>query len=308
MGVKADGKKYKFKTEFYGIPVVGQGDRIKSSVEKDKWTIVENQLLAANKGIFCSVFEEGEYRLVNNMNGSFTVMLSGTGQNWALMGILNGGLIHSNDPILWEGLRADTDYWLYAIYREGMFQNPKYFERSARQIRMSEDARRFLLLAKLNKDGTIDTNPPGKVYSRDVATHVNDSDNPHGETLNQKEIVTRTVKHQVLDQYGQTVDRTIFNGVDGVLDRVARRGVVSIDTETIGPAGTKVLIPGAVRILHAHAQERVVVGVPLTFNLGQVVAAHTMDGLEPNGVMVYNSGSSGVPIRVTVVADFATEQ
>ena len=59
---------YKRQTQHFGIPVPGK-EKLRSEVEMLKYQIIENQLLAASKGMKCAVFEEGQYTVQKQDNG-----------------------------------------------------------------------------------------------------------------------------------------------------------------------------------------------------------------------------------------------
>ena len=304
----SDTTDYQYKTGFFGIPVPGK-EALKSSVEKKKWTIVENQLVAATKGVYCAVFEDGEYRVIDNVDGTYTVMLVGTGHEYALMGILNGGLVFTEQPVVWEKLQKGKTYWLYLVHQQGQYLDPSDFLPDAKNIKVEDGVNQFLLLARFDGNtATVDSCPPGKVYSTDIPAHMNDANNPHGEKLTQQTVLLDNLLHRRVDNRGVVSETTLYDGNgNGLIDGVLRRKVVGVDAESIGPAGVKVVVPGAVRIHLATVTERVVFGAAPTFNLGDAVLQYGIDGLAGNEVAVYNSRSSGVPIRLTVIADFMTE-
>jgi hypothetical protein len=297
------GKHYQYKTEFFGLPVPGN-EKMTVEAEHHRWEIVENVLLAATKGVFCAVFEDGHYQLVDNIDGTYTVLLTGTGHEWALVGVLNGGLVKSSKPIIWENLRKGQTYWLYIQYQEGQFKDPSLFTTVVRFNNIGDDVRRLLLLCKVNADGTIDEMPPGKTYSSDIAQHSNDSVNPHGEVLRQDDVVARrlfTVKDVA---HGRTEDVLLYDGQTGILDAIINRRIVHVDALTAGKNGEAVVVPKAKRILMAQVHERFVPGVEPLFGLGEVVLDYDSERVAPGSVVIYNSGKPSVPVRLNVVAEF----
>jgi hypothetical protein len=93
-------------------------------------------------------------------------------------------------------------YYLYIKGSEDTFQDEKAIAPIASLTRLN--TKYATLIAKADLTGekfTFDRNPPGKVNARDLAQHVLDFDNPHGDKLTQDELFIR--KHLTI---GEEVD------------------------------------------------------------------------------------------------------
>jgi hypothetical protein len=197
---------YKRRTSFFGIPVPGAGDKIRSDDEMVKARIIENQLLAASKGAFCVVYEDGEYTWSKADDGTFVVRCASYGGKPALMGVLNCGLAQSFSTIKWTGLGSGQTHFLYVEWTPTLYEDESSFRVFSQPFRLPQTTKN-LLLATINlTDQTkpvIDSNPDGKLYIKDFASHINDNTNPHTPLLVQDELVVR--KQQRVSTEDQSV-------------------------------------------------------------------------------------------------------
>lgn len=175
-------------TKYFQIPIVESGKPIEAAEEEKILTIVENQLMAARKGVNCCVFKDGAYTIIDNYDNSYHVILASNSSSPQLEGMINGGYVRTEEDIIWEGLIKGKEYYLYVQYKDGMYLDPSCFN-----VVFSDSIKRndsYLLLAyvDLRSEPTIDTNPDSKIYYSDLAQHILDSKDPHGETLEQTNI------------------------------------------------------------------------------------------------------------------------
>lgn len=218
---------YKKKTRFFQIPIVTTGCRIEAEEEEKIVTIIENQLMAAKKGINCCVFRDGNYKIIDNYDNTFNVILSGNSNNIPLEGMVNGGYLRSEDDIVWENMIKGNTYYLYVQWKDGLYENPSNFN-----ITYSQNIKKnnyFVLLAKLDltKEPTIDTNPEDKIYYSDLASHITDNINPHGETLIQDKMKIKTINIECEDE-------TLLGGLIKFLDkRTSNDPLIEVEGEFI---------------------------------------------------------------------------
>lgn len=184
---------YKRRTSFFGIPVPGSGDRINSETEMDKANLIENQLIAASRGAYCCVYEDGEYTALKGSDGFYVVRCSSYGGKPALLGVINRGLAQTFSTVKWANLNEGFFYYLYAEWTNTQFTNEESFavtSYTSKQAQLETN----LLLATLDLTGevpVIDSNPDGKLYAKDFTSHINDTTNPHSPVLTQDELVVR---------------------------------------------------------------------------------------------------------------------
>lgn len=185
---------YKNKTPYFGIPVVGDGDRISETEEMKRALIIENQLIAASKGVKCAVFEDGEYFLIKDSEQEYSVILEATGENVSACGILNGGYFEGKPRLVWPNLEVGRVHWLYIQWLSDLFVNKTKFRLLSSTIEKNLTSGKLLLMAKIDLTGndfSMDPYPDGKVYAQDIVIHANDNTNPHGRELVQDSLLIR---------------------------------------------------------------------------------------------------------------------
>lgn len=196
---------YNKKTSYFGIPYVSKGESVNGDEEEKATNIIENQLLAGMKGVKCSVFEEGYFKIIDNNDGTFLVSLSKHSTIFALCGIVGGAYVESEEPIIWDGLEGGCKYFLYIQYTDTLFTDEHSFRLCFSTTPKSDNNGLFLLMASVDLTGTnriVNSNPDGKIYSNDIATHVVESENPHGEILNQNVlIVNEKIEIDIQDNF-----------------------------------------------------------------------------------------------------------
>ncbi len=193
--------KYKQTTKYFGIPVPGWGDGIWPELELLKWQMIENMLMAVMRGNVNAVFREGDMQIRKD-NETYSVLLTATGNEPSVQGAVGGAYFDPSKSIIWSGLEAGMSYYLYIKGSEDTFQDEKAIAPIASLTRLN--TKYATLIAKADLTGekfTLDRNPPGKVNARDLAQHVLDFDNPHGDKLTQDELFIR--KHLTI---GEEVD------------------------------------------------------------------------------------------------------
>jgi len=173
--------QYKQKTPVLGIPVVGDKDGIWPAVEIKKWTIVENLLLASMKGIKNCIFQEGDLSLQGDR-----VVLQAIGQSPSGEGVVGGAYFKAAPRVEWILPEGPSLCFLYLRGSAKTYEHPSALRPVASINRLNGSA---VLFATVDLEHMkLNTRPEGKVYSGDIAKHVGDSKNPHGETLIQDEI------------------------------------------------------------------------------------------------------------------------
>jgi len=288
------------KTPFFRIPFLANGSTLSEESEGRAANIIENQLLAATKGIKCTVFRDGMYRAVNNLDGTWTVLLSSTGENCAIEGVVHGGYCFSSNPVLWENLEFGKEYYLYVTYQDGMYEDETNFGTSARIHAVDNKVSTFLYLAKVDLTGdkpVIDSNPDGKIHGTNVALHATDKENPHGETLVQENIDLNNILWGLVPQEdGSTKKISLWksNG-GGALNAAIKKKTILLDAMSGGADGVDVSLGFEAEIQGAIVHEKVWEGQGPTFLLGEIAIRTYSDK-----VQVYNAGEVGVTMTVTV--------
>lgn len=306
---------YKHKTPVLGIPFMGKDDTLSAQEERKQAIIIENQLIAAMKGIQSCVFEEGEYRIVDE-GKTKSVYLMTTGQNLSFMGIVGGGFCKISGTLKWEGLQSGKKYYLYLKAKENIFEKPTSVRTIVKDNTPYQPEQKATLLAifDLTKElPELDTLPPGKAYGQDVALHGSDKTNPHGEVLEQDSILLRkelAFEHDGLD--GKSKERLVLYNEEGtgVLNKLLKEGTRQIQQKTVyenpektmvtnlqsgGTNGTDIKVQNAKKIKAVYVHENADENQP-SFLLGQVATK-----IKENLVRIYNDGSLGIKMRVVII-------
>jgi hypothetical protein len=298
---------YGQRTKIFGIPVVAGGDVIDPATEMLKYRIIENLLMAGIGGKTDCVFDDGEFRVTTSDNDCSVSVSPGGGCPVAASGVVGGA--YFNIPVIgrWAGLRKGVSHYLYVSGNTETFKDPEgvFFSAYDRPVAFSCHT----LMAVVDYTGSspvIDTNPPSKVYSEDIIRHTSDNDSPHGDELIQKRLVVsesillkKGAKLLIEDDAGSSLQMSSGS---------AKETTVVVNILSPGISGVVVPIPNASSILFAQASaihtkesENLPVG---EISFGYYGYDDSADS--KNEVVVYNSGSIGVPIRICAVCQVST--
>ena len=294
--------QYKQFTKHFGIPVLGYNDGIWPEVELQKWQMIENMLIAAMRGNVNAVFREGDLRIQQESNGTYTVRLSATGNEPSVQGAVGGAFFDASSSIAWTGLVVGQSYYLYVKGSSNTFQDSSDIVPIASVSRLTTNFATLIAKADLMADKpTVDRNPPGKVNARDLAQHVLDYDNPHGDKVVQDEILIK--KHLAI---GDGNDADLELDVNGKVVHVpVSRFVESLTTTKMfvdfvsgGMGGATLEATG--KVVFAS----VIRTNPKDLGAGEVIVgfygSHP-DVKAENQIIVWNTGLLGVAMRAMIV-------
>lgn len=294
---------YKQTTKYFGIPVPGWGDGIWPEIELLKWQMIENMLMAAMRGNVNAVFREGDMQLKRETNGTFSALLTSAGNEPSIQGSVGGAYFDPSKSVIWTGLEAGSSYYLYIKGSENTFQDATAVIPIASQTRLNTKYATLVAKADLTGDKyTIDRNPPGKVNARDLAQHVLDYDNPHGDKIVQDELLVRN--HLAI---GDDNDADLELNVNGVDHHFPVSKLVSVLSRTIldftseGLEGK--ILTGTGKVVFANV-------VRTTYDVG-VVAGEIIIGFygidpdvkSPNQIIVRNNGGVGIAMRAMISSE-----
>ena len=161
------------------------------------------------------------------------------------------------------------------------------------------------MIAKADLTGDkyeIDRNPPGKLNARDLAQHVLDFDNPHGEKLTQNELLVRN--HLAIGDENDADLEIDVNGKEYHFPISRLVSVLSTKTEVVdfvsgGLDGTMITATG--KVLFANTVR--------TGNGGTVGEVSTgFYGIDPivespNQIIVRNEGNIGISMRAMIISE-----
>jgi hypothetical protein len=298
---------YKNKTKILGIPVHGLGDRIIPEVELQRFQIIENMLIAGTQGVKNCVFDDGLFSIDPETENTFIVTLKATGCSPSASGLVGGAYFFGSPVLSWKNLNRGYVYHLYLRGLNKTFEDPSSIAEVSSLYPIEGD-NVLIAIADCRADvPKINTNPDGKVYSCDLAAHINDVENPHGRSVIQDKLYVRE-KICLYSPEGKGAEVEIL--VDGVAKQIpvnllpgaalelAGRKVVTIDFLSLGSAGKIIEIPDINKVLFVQVSRR------FSDNMDKVLG-ETMIGYYsedpslhlPSEFSVYNSGDSDIPLR-----------
>jgi hypothetical protein len=295
--------QYKQRTKQFGIPVPGWKDGIWPELELLKWQMVENMLMAAMRGNVNAVFREGNIQIKKDSDGTYSVLLTSTGNEPSVQGTVGGAYFDPSRSIIWSGLEAGSSYYLYVKGSENTFQDETAVVPVSSTTRIT--MKYVTLIAKADLTGDkyeIDRNPPGKLNARDLAQHVLDFDNPHGDKLTQDEILVRN--HLAIgDENDADIDIDV-NGKEYHFSASRLVSVLSTRSEVVdfasgGLAGTVISITG--KVLFANTVRTGNGGTVGEVSIGFYGIDQTVES--PNQIVVRNEGDIGISMRAIIICE-----
>ena len=260
---------YKKKTAIYGIPYISSGEKLSGADEERKFRMIDNLLFAANCGVSKALFDDGDYKLTDNKNGTYTLDIIPV-LNYTLLGLLNNRLFYSKNSVQFPNMRVGRFYWFYAVYDEDLNLEPSKFRKMASDLERAESPYE-LLLATLDLRGKVpvlNDEPAGKVYSQDVLAHMSEHSNPHGKDFYQDRMtITESLKVNGKPVYGSII-----------LSGVTAGNSQSTFIPFLSPKFAQVMPMGA--------------------GFGE-----TWIELTDEGVKVFNSGMANVPFNIMIFGE-----
>ena len=181
---------YRYKTQFYRIHVMGEGDILTEEQEWIQMSTIDNLLQASMFGCRKAFLEEGRYALEWNEAHTecWLKIRPFNSGGYSLMGLLNGRLFMSLDEISVGTLYGDATYHVYVEYENGLETDSGCFGVRAYLSRQEEwDGRMKLCVVSTHGEGSVDLDV-NKVYAKNILSHTMDSTNPHGKVLSQDEL------------------------------------------------------------------------------------------------------------------------
>ena len=295
--------QYKQATKHFGIPVPGWKDGIWPELELLKWQMVENMLMAAMRGNVNAVFREGSFQIRKETDGTYSVLLTSTGNEPSIQGAVGGAYFDPNQSVIWPGLEAGSAYYLYVKGSENTFQDETAVVPIASTTRMT--TKYVTLIAKADLTGDkyeIDRNPPGKLNARDLAQHVLDFDNPHGEKLTQNELLVRN--HLAIGDENDADLEIDVNGKEHHFSASRLASVLSTKTEVVdfvsgGLAGTVITTTG--KVLFANTVRTGNGGTVGEVSIGFYGIDPTVES--PDHIIVRNEGDIGISMRAMIISE-----
>jgi len=288
---------YKYKTPIFNLPYMGKEDILSEQEERRRAIIIENQLLAANKGIKNCIFEEGEYRVLDKGKTRDVCLLT-TGENISFMGIVNSAFCKTCKTIIWNNLIPNRIYYLYLKAKDNIYENCSSVLSIAKESTPYYDEHNATLLAKIKigyDSYDLDINPDGKIYGQDILVHSSDTTNPHGENLVQDNLLIRkslNFEQNGIDGLSKEIVNLYDENGNGILQK---EKFITLNELSNGTEGREIICDSKIKSIIVY--ENVVENKP-TFGLGEI-AIKIFD----NRAYIYNNGKCNIPILITIVKE-----
>lgn len=211
---------YRYKTQYYRIPVMGEGDLLTEEQEWAQMSTIDNLLHAAMFGCTRAYLEEGTYSIEwsENHKECHLVIKPAKQGGYSLLGIINGRLFKSMDDISVGTLYWDTIYHVYVESSEGLETDSRCFSVRAYTEKMEESRFRMkLCVVDTHGDGTVNTDVD-KIYAKNLLAHTMDTTNPHGRTQTQDALkVVESLEVRGSEVHGVEVRRAVTGGEAGTV-------------------------------------------------------------------------------------------
>ena len=282
-------KVYKQRTKVLGIPVVGYKDKVWPEIEIKKYQMIENMLLAAMKGIDNCLFEEGDMSLNKQENGNFSVVIHPQGCTRSAVGILGGTYFCAPPSLEWNDLEIGKKYYLYLTKTPKTLVDPSSVRTFTSEFTRNTKAIVLMGVVDLQSDPPVlDRYPDDKLYTSDIAEHLVDSNNPHGDNVTQNELMV--VKKLSLDSNSEVIIGDVVTPSASLIPQIldfksgGGKGIVLV-------ASSKVVFVQVCRLSGSQGE------------LGEVsIGYYGKDEKVENekSFIVYNTDNSGIPMRVIV--------
>jgi hypothetical protein len=301
---------YKQCTRRLKIPVHGNGDPLSPPVEMQRFQIIENMLLAGTKGVSNCVFDDGLFSLNSETESTYVATVSATGHSPSAVGMVGGAYFEAPPTVSWPGLKKGYSYFLYIRGTNRTFEDFNDIKAVSSAYALEGDNLLIAVADCRSDQPKLEPYPDGKLYSEDLALHVNDVENPHGRELMQDVLFVRQKLALYSPEGAPATVEVMVDGkavsvpsaaIPGAVAELAGRRVETVDFESAGTTGRIIEVKAATRILFVQVSRRFdgkmdgTVGESAVGYFGADAALHTA-----NEFSFYNTGCSGVPMRALV--------
>lgn len=292
--------KYKQRTSYLGIPVVGKGDGIYPDVELRKYTIIENMLIAGTQGLKEVVFDDGSYAL--EMDGdTYMVKAKAASPTPSIHGMVSGFYFKCASVVKWEGLKKGFFYYLYVKATPDTPYKSSAVRMVSSTVRIGSGALLVATVDLREETPELEVYPDGKVYSQDVARHASDTTNPHGLKMTQSELEITDKLSLGKDSIVELDDKKVEpDDMVMALASLVGRKVLIVDFDSGGPQGVIVKVEG--KVVNVQVSRRCSGRIDRL--VGEVGVGYFPENDELDSeeeFVVYNTGEDGVPMRALVI-------
>jgi hypothetical protein len=213
--------------------------------------------------------------------------------------MIGGAYFDAPSQLEWNDLWAGRQYFLYLIGSPKTIVEPSFVRTISSEFEKKDIMKSAILVATADLRGetpTLDRYPDGKLYARDLARHVSDSENPHGESMVQDELIIR--KNLVLDAQngaGLTIRTAEGSATLPAISLVPK----AMECVSGGLKGISLSAGGKVGFVMVSREK----GGENALVLGETyIGYYGVDASVENesSFIVYNTGDTQIPLRVII--------
>jgi hypothetical protein len=301
---------YKQCTRRLKIPVHGMGDPLSPPVEMQRFQIIENMLLAGTKGVRNCVFDDGLFELNPETDSTYVATVRATGHSPSAIGMVGGAYFEAPPTVSWPGLKKGYSYYLYLRGNSATLENFNEVKAVSSTYALDGDNLLLAMADCRSEQPKLEPYPDGKLYSDDLARHVNDVENPHGRELLQDVLYVRQ-KLALYSPEGDSADIEVLvegnpvtvpaSAIPGAVAELAGRKIITVDFTTAGAGGRIIGVKEAATVIFVQVSRCFAGGILGT--LGETAIGYFDSDSKlhaANEFSFYNTGDSGLPMRALV--------
>jgi len=306
---------YKQCTRRLKIPVHGMGDPLSPPVEMQRFQIIENMLLAGTKGVRNCVFDDGLYELNPETDSTYVATVRATGHSPSAIGMVGGAYFEAPPTVSWPGLKKGYSYYLYLRGNSSTLENFNEVKAISSAYALDGDNLLLAIVDCRSEQPRLEPYPDGKLYSDDLARHINDVENPHGRELLQDVLYVRKKIALYSPEGDSAVVEVLVDGnptavpasaIPGAVAELAGRKIVTVDFVTAGIAGRIIEVKKATKVVFVQVSRCSTSGVRGVLGETSVGYFDTDPALHAtNEFSFYNTGDCDLSMRALVYCEIS---
>jgi hypothetical protein len=224
--------------------------------------------------------------------------------------MVGGAYFEAPPTVSWTGLKKGYSYYLYLRGNSSTLENFNEVKAISSAYALDGDNLLLAVADCRSEQPKLELYPDGKLYSDDLARHVNDVENPHGRELLQDILYVRQ-KLALYSPEGESASIEVLidgkpvtvpaSAIPGAVAELAGRKVITVDFETAGIAGRIIEVKEETRVVFVQVSRCSTGGVRGVLGETSVGYFDTDPALHAaNEFSFYNTGDSGLPMRALV--------
>jgi hypothetical protein len=279
-------------------------------MELQRFQIIENMLLAGTKGVRNCVFDDGLLELNPETDSTYVATARATGHSPSVIGMVGGAYFEAPAIVTWPGLKKGYFYYLYIRGTNKTFEDFNEVKAVSSTYTVEGDNLLIATADCRSEQPKLEPYPDGKLYSEDLALHINDVENPHGRELLQDTLYVRQKLALYSPEGNPAIVEVLVDGkpvsvspaaIPGAIAELAGRQVIVVDFETAGPAGRIIEVKSTAKIVFMQVSRSG--NGKLVGSVGESAVGYF--GVDPvlhleTEFSFYNTGDAGIPMRALI--------